>query len=77
MLKVGLAFCLTTVVVVVVLVTTLCLGGVRTESLVDFYENLIATESQKALQYEFPVDASRYRPKDGTILGISINNLHS
>lgn len=68
MIKVGLAFCFITVVIVVVLVVTLSLRQVESESLVDFYEKLIISESQKALQYELPVDARKYQAQNTTVL---------
>lgn len=72
MIKVGLAFCFTTVVIVVVLVVMLSLRQVESESLVDFYEKLIISESQKALQYEPPVDARKYQAQNTTVLGMLV-----
>ncbi|XP_018566806.1 glucose dehydrogenase [FAD, quinone]-like [Anoplophora glabripennis] len=68
MIKVGLAFCCTTVLILIVLVVTLSLNEVKSESIVDDYENFITSESQKALQYELPVDASKYQAENTTVL---------
>lgn len=70
LLKVGLAFCFVAVIVVVVVVMV-GQNKVSEEDLLVFYEELIADESQKALLYEFPTNASKYHPKNETILGKS------